>query len=252
MLSRSAGQQNSHFFDQSQHSLNNVRSPFADSAASSHGGWDSKYDKEAIPPTPDVSGNPVGGMVVKEATNVVEDGTHPQDVVIGGHGSYPLDSWLLFASGGGRIYDWRGASDILAHLNAVAIFDIVLFSRLFIVGVCLRYYNRFLANMPQNNWPPRTAILNLQVAMHTRETDRYPTTSLPLSGRPCTACAYLHPGCHSPELVPRRSDRLFPFRAQMLAGTSTLPLSPSGSCSSSTGPSSDASLEPSSTRMVVL
>ena len=73
LLSRSAAHQNSPFMDQSDNPPGNVRSPFADNPASSHGGWDSEYDKEAVPPTPDVAGNSDGGIVVKEATNAVEE-----------------------------------------------------------------------------------------------------------------------------------------------------------------------------------
>ena len=73
LLGRPPGPQSSHFLDQPQNSPNNVRSPFADNPVSSHGGWGSEYDKEATPPTPDASGNLDGGIIVKEATNAVEE-----------------------------------------------------------------------------------------------------------------------------------------------------------------------------------
>lgn len=72
LLNRPAGHQNAHLYP-GEISPDNARSPFADNPISSHGGWEPEYDKEAPPPTPDASGNIDGGMIVKEATNAVEE-----------------------------------------------------------------------------------------------------------------------------------------------------------------------------------
>ena len=66
------GHQNSHFLYPAKNSPTNIRSPFADNNALSQTGWESKYNKEAPPPTPNVSGNMDGGMIVKGAPNAVE------------------------------------------------------------------------------------------------------------------------------------------------------------------------------------
>ena len=73
LLGRPAGHQNSHFLYPAENSPTNVRSPFADNNAPSQAGWESEYDKEAPPPTPDASGNADGGMIVKGAPNAVEE-----------------------------------------------------------------------------------------------------------------------------------------------------------------------------------
>ena len=72
-LGRPAGHQNSHFLYPAENPPTNVRSPFADNNAPSQTGWESEYDKEAPPPTPDASGNADGGMIVKGAPNAVKE-----------------------------------------------------------------------------------------------------------------------------------------------------------------------------------
>ena len=71
LLGCPAGHQNSHFLYPAENSPTNVRSPFTDNHAPSQAGWESEYDKEAPPPTPDASGNVDGGIVMKGASNVV-------------------------------------------------------------------------------------------------------------------------------------------------------------------------------------
>jgi len=165
LLSRSAGHQNPHILDQGENSSNNIRSPFADNPALSHGGWESDYDKEAPPPTPDASGNVDGGMIVKEATNAVEEVPTSR--------SRRIWLWVVMACtfwipgfclrGVGRMkrpdirLAWREKFTIfwlIFLLNATIIFYIVFFGRL----LCPNY---------DKAW-------NLQqVATHTGETDRY-------------------------------------------------------------------------------
>ena len=165
LLGRSAGPQNSHFMDQSENSPNNVRSPFADNPTSSHGGWDSEYDKEAAPPTPDVPGNSDGGIIVKEATNAVEEVPTSRTrriwlwVVMAC--TFWIPGFCLRKVGRMKRPDvrlaWREKLTIfwlIFLLNAIVIFDIVFFGRL----LCPNY---------DKAW-------NLQqVSTHTGSTDRY-------------------------------------------------------------------------------
>jgi chitin synthase len=165
LLGRSAGHQNSHFLDQPGNPLTNVRSPFADNPASSHGGWDSEYDKEATPPTPDASGNVDGGMVVKEATNAVEEVPTSRSRRVWLLAVMACTFWIpgFCLRGVGRMkrpdvrLAWREKFTIfwlIFLLNAVVIFYIVFFGRL----LCPNF---------DKAW-------NLQdVATHTGVTDRY-------------------------------------------------------------------------------
>ena len=162
LLSRSAGHQGSHFLDQS---TNNVRSPFADNPASSHGGWDPEYDKEAAPPTPDPAANLDGGIVVKEATNAVEEVPTSRTRRIWLFAVMACTFWIpgfcLRKVGRMKRPDirlaWREKFTIfwlIFLLNAVVIFYIVFFGRL----LCPNY---------DKAW-------NLQqVGTHTGVTDRY-------------------------------------------------------------------------------
>ncbi|KAF9647836.1 P-loop containing nucleoside triphosphate hydrolase protein [Thelephora ganbajun] len=165
LLSRSAGHQNSPFLDQGEASPNNVRSPFADNPASSHGGWESDYDKEAPPPTPDPSGNVDGGMIVKEATNAVEEVPTSRTRRVWLWAVMACTFWIpgfcLRKVGRMKRPDirlaWREKFTIfwlILLLNAIIIFYIVFFGRL----LCPNY---------DKAW-------NLQqVSLHTGETDRY-------------------------------------------------------------------------------
>ena len=165
LLSRSAGQQNSRFLDHSENHPNDARSPFADNPASSHGGLDSEYDKEAIPPTPDATGNLDGGIIVKEATNAVEEVPTSRTRRIWLWAVMACTFWIpgfcLRKVGRMKRPDirlaWREKFTIfmlILLLNAVVIFYIVFFGRL----LCPNY---------DKAW-------NLQqVATHTGTTDTY-------------------------------------------------------------------------------
>lgn len=164
LLSRSAGPQSSRFLDQSENSPN-IRSPFADNPASSHGGWDLEYDKEAAPPTPDVSGNADGGIIVKEATNAVEEVPTSRTRRVWLWAVMTCTFWIpgfcLRKVGRMKRPDirmaWREKFTIfwlIFLLNAIVIFYIVFFGRL----LCPNY---------DKAW-------NLQqVGTHTGVTDRY-------------------------------------------------------------------------------
>jgi chitin synthase len=165
LLIRSAGPQSSHFFDQPENSPSNVRSPFADNQASSHGGWDSEYDKEAIPPTPDASGNLDGGIIVKEATNAVEEVPTSRARRIWVWAVMACTFWVpgfcLRKVGRMKRPDvrmaWREKFTIfwlIFLLNATVVFYIIFFGRL----LCPNY---------DKAWNLK------QVATHTGVTDRY-------------------------------------------------------------------------------
>jgi len=164
LLSRSAGHQNTHFLDPGENSPNNARSPFADNPPSSHGGWESEYDKEA-PATPDASRNMDGGMIVKEATNAVEEVPTSRSRRLWLWAVMACTFWIpgfcLRKVGRMKRPDirlaWREKFTIfwlIFLLNAIIIFYIVFFGRL----LCPNY---------DKAW-------NLQqVATHTGVTDRY-------------------------------------------------------------------------------
>ena len=73
LLGRLAGHQNSHFLYPAKTSPTNVQSPFANNNALSQTRWESEYDKEAPPPTPNASGNADGGMIMKGAPNAIKE-----------------------------------------------------------------------------------------------------------------------------------------------------------------------------------
>ena len=165
LLSRVAGPNKPHFLDHSEGSPNIARSPFADNAASSHGGWDSEYDKEAIPPTPDASGGLDGGMIVKEATNAVEEVPTSRTRRVWLWAVMACTFWIpgfcLRKVGRMKRPDvrlaWREKFTIfwlIFLLNAIVIFYIVFFGRL----LCPNY---------DKAWNLR------QVGTHTGVTDRY-------------------------------------------------------------------------------
>ena len=164
LLNRSAGHQNNHFLDPGQQSPNNARSPFADNPASSRE-WESEYDKEAPPPTPDASGNVDAGMIVKEATNAVEEVPTSRArrnwlwMVM--TCTFWIPGFCLRKVGRMKRPDirlaWREKFTIfwlIFLLNAVIIFYIVFFGRL----LCPNY---------DKAWNLK------QVSMHTGVTDRY-------------------------------------------------------------------------------
>ena len=165
LLTRPAGHQNSHYLDQGENPQNNVRSPFADNPASSHGAWGSEYDKEAPPPTPDVSGAVDRGMIVKEATNAVEEVPTSRSRRIWLWAVMACTFWIpgfcLRKVGRMKRPDirlaWREKFTIfwlILLLNAIVLFYIVFFGRL----LCPNY---------DKAW-------NLQqVGTHTGTTDRY-------------------------------------------------------------------------------
>lgn len=164
LLSRSVGHQNTRLLDPGENSPNNVRSPFADNPASSHGGWESEYDKEG-PPTPTAPGNVDGGMIVKEATNAIEEVPTSRARRVWLWAVTICTFWIpgfcLRKVGRMKRPDirlaWREKFTIfwlIFLLNAIIIFYIVFFGRL----LCPNY---------DKAW-------NLQqVATHTGETDRY-------------------------------------------------------------------------------
>ena len=165
LLTRSAGLQSTNFLDHGESSPNNARSPFADNPPSSHGGWESEYDKEAPPPTPGGSGNMDGEMIVKEATNAVEEVPTSRARRVWLWAVMACTFWIpgfcLRKVGRMKRPDirlaWREKLTIfwlIFLLNAIIIFYIVFFGRL----LCPNY---------DKAW-------NLsQVARHTGETDRY-------------------------------------------------------------------------------
>jgi len=165
LLSRSAGYQNPHSLDPGENSPNNGRNPFADNPTSSHGGWESEYDKEAPPPTPDASGNVDGGMIVKEATNAVEEVPTSRTRRFWLWAVMACTFWIpgfcLRKVGRMKRPDvrlaWREKFTIfwlIFLLNALIIFYIVFFGRL----LCPDYDKAWNID---------------QVARHTGETDRY-------------------------------------------------------------------------------
>lgn len=165
LLSRPAGHQNPHFLEQGENSPNDVRSPFADNPASSHVGWESEYDKEAPPPTPDAPGNADGGLILKGGTNTVEEVPTSRVRRIWLWAVMACTFWIpgfcLRKVGRMKRPDirlaWREKFTIfwlIFLLNAVIIFYIAFFGRL----LCPDY---------DKAWNLR------QVGTHTGETDRY-------------------------------------------------------------------------------
>ena len=184
LLSRPAGHQNPNFLYQGENSPTNVRNPFADNPASGHVGWESEYDKEAPPPTPDASGNPDGGMIVKGAPNTVEEVPTSRSrriwLFVVMTCTFWIPSFCLRKVGRMKRPDirlaWREKFTIfwlIFLLNAVIIFYIAFFGRL----LCPNY---------DKAWTLQ------QVGTHTGVTDRY----VAIQGRVYDVTNYIN-GDHS-------------------------------------------------------